>query len=86
MNSFEKLVDECLVKPSKPTKQNEVDPEIINLVKKQSHLYKKKAMGGSELPFSDMQNKLDLFQMIDKIMGGGDLQWLTMLDTEIVKY
>ena len=34
VNSFAKLVDQCLVKPGNPTKQKVVDEEIISLVKK----------------------------------------------------
>lgn len=33
-----------------------------------------------------MQNKLDLFQIIEEVVGGGDLKFQNMLDTEIVKY
>lgn len=48
----------------------------------QSHLYKDKR----DVPFSDMQNKLDLFGIIEKVQGGGDLRWQEILDTEIIKY
>ena len=45
--------------------------------------YKKK----NEMPFSDMQNKLDLFQIIDKVASGSsDLKWQSLLDTEIERY
>ena len=33
-----------------------------------------------------MQNKLDLFDVIDKVVGGGDLHWQSLLDNEIVKF
>lgn len=33
-----------------------------------------------------MQNKLDLFQIIEQVIGGGDLNLQRILDTEIVRY
>ena len=38
------------------------------------------------MPFSDMQNKLDLFQIIDKVTGSADLKWQSLLNTEIERY
>lgn len=73
VNSFQNLVDKCLVRPDNPSKQTEIDPEIVEVSKKSSHLYREKTP--DEVPFSDMQNKLDLFQVIDKVVGGGDLHW-----------
>ena len=61
-----------------------MDTDLINLVSKQSHLYKDKQDG--ELPYSNFQNKLDLFRIIEEVEGGGDLAWQDLLDSEIVKY
>lgn len=63
MNSFQKLIESALEKAELPDRSGETDHEIIDLTYKQSHLYKEKTK--YDLPFSDMQNKLDLFNIID---------------------
>ena len=68
-----------------PKKQKELDRDLINLVNKQSHLYRENKNDG-EVPYSNFQNKLDLFRIIEEVEGGGDLAWQDLLDTEIVKY
>lgn len=92
-DSFKLLAEKCMEKqePPKYTSKGELDENLINLVRRNSYLYKKRSVqkgdGLKKGPYSDMVNKESLFKLIDDIEGGTNcLELDNLLQVELDKY
>jgi len=90
-DSFENLTGVCLRSIGVDRNDDNIDYDLIKTLMSYSHLYNKDAKEGAALkselghlvPFSDFNNKLNLFGIVSEVRGGGKGHLQNVLDTEV---